>query len=710
MESFINAFNSSPIIPFTLLLLVILTLPPLFERLKLPGLVGLLFAGIIFGPNGLNLLNAETETMTLLSDIGKIYLMFVAGLEIDLEEFRKTKERSLGFGIATFIVPLATGTAIAYSFGMGLNASVLVGSLLASHTLLGYPIVNRLGVVGNEAVTVTIGATIFTDIAALLILAICVSIHAGDFSPTSLFIQLVTLGLYAGLVLFGLDKAGKEYFQRTGDEESNQFLFILLAVFLAAVGAQIINVDKIVGAFLAGLAVNDVVGRSPVEEKVEFVGSTLFIPFFFVDMGLLLDIPGFVTTLTSELWLTLAIVGGLFASKFIAGLIAKLLYGYSWNEALTMWSLSLPQVAATLAAALVGVNSGLISDVVFNVVIVLMLVTSIAGPILTAKFASNLSVPVPSLTADKLEGKNLDLDAPPDSGFLYGDLAAELETNVEPKTSVSSSFRVVVPIANPQTERYLIEMGALIAHHESGVVVPLSVTQAHVYMGNPALKERVKQSRKLLKKALEVAREFQVKSNPVVRIDDDVAQGICRAAREKNASLILMGINLPNRFRDRLFGNVIDSVFWSAHCPVAVLRLVAEPINIQQILVPIKSITPQAIRMIRFAQLFAEENQAAITLFHVANRQTSRAEVKLFETNLKNLVDQLKPQIDIAIKSLRYDDAATAIVARASSYDMVVLGAMHYRTAGGLAVGDTSDRLVRRLKCSLVLFSEPHSV
>ena len=705
MESLIKAFNSSPIVPFTLLLLVILTLPPLFERLKLPGLVGLLFAGIIFGPNGLNLLNAETETMMLLSDIGKIYLMFVAGLEIDLEEFRKTKERSLGFGIATFLVPLVTGGAIAYSFGMGLNASILVGSLLASHTLLGYPIVNRLGVVGNEAVTVTIGATIFTDIAALLVLAICVSIHAGDFSPTSLLIQLVSLGLYAGLVLFGLDKAGKEYFRRTGDEESNQFLFILLAVFLAAVGAQIINVDKIVGAFLAGLAVNDVVGRSPVEEKVEFIGSTLFIPFFFVDMGLLLDIPSFITTLTSELWLTLAIVGGLFASKFLAGFIAKLLYSYSWNEALTMWSLSLPQVAATLAAALVGVNSGLISDSVFNVVIVLMLVTSIAGPILTAKFASNLSVPVPNLTTDNFEGN--DADTSLDSAFLYGDFTTELLANQQ-KPPVSSLFRVVVPIANPQTERYLIEMGALIAHHESGVVIPLSVTQAHVYMGNPALKARVQQSRKLLKNALEVAREFKVKSNPLVRIDDDVAQGISRAAREKNASLILMGLSHHNRLRDRLFGSVIDSVFWSAHCPVAVLKLVEEPIDIHKILVPIKSITPQAIRMIRFAQLFAEENQAIITLFHVANRQTSLEEVKSFEINLHNIVQQLKPQIDISIKSIRYDDAATAIISRASSYEMVILGAIRYQTAGGLAVGDTSDRLVRKLKCSLVLFSEPH--
>ncbi|MEO1341966.1 MAG: cation:proton antiporter, partial [Cyanobacteria bacterium J06635_13] len=224
---------------------------------------------------------------------------------------------------------------------------------------------------------------IFTDIAALLVLAVCISIHGGEFSATGLLIQLVTLGVYSAVVLVGFDKAGKEYFRRTGDEESNQFLFILLAVFLASVGAQVINVDKIVGAFLAGLAVNDVVGRSPVEEKIEFVGSTLFIPFFFVGMGLLLDIPGFIETLTNQLPLTLSIVGGLFLGKFLAVLAAKLLYGYSWNQAITMWSLSLPQVAATLAAALAGVNAGLLSDSIFNVVIVLMLVTAIAGPILT---------------------------------------------------------------------------------------------------------------------------------------------------------------------------------------------------------------------------------------------------------------------------------------------------------------------------------------
>ncbi|MGB5898344.1 MAG: cation:proton antiporter, partial [Geitlerinemataceae cyanobacterium] len=286
IEALLKLMADSPIVGFTILLLVILIVPPIFEKFRLPGLIGLLVAGVALGPDGLGLLTAESDQMKLLSDIGKIFLMFVAGLEIDLEDFRKKKDRSLTFGLATFSIPMLFGTAIALSFGLGLNASILVGSLLASHTLLAFPIVTSLGIATNEAITATVGATIFTDISALLVLAICISIHSGEFSILSLTIQLGSLAIYSAIVLFGFDWAGKQYFRRTGNEESNQFLFVLLAVFLASVGAQIINIDKIVGAFLAGLAVNDVVGRSPVKEKVEFIGSTLFIPFFFVDMGL----------------------------------------------------------------------------------------------------------------------------------------------------------------------------------------------------------------------------------------------------------------------------------------------------------------------------------------------------------------------------------------------------------------------------------------
>ena len=699
-----SSFQTNPLLTFTLLLLVALTLPPIFERIKLPGLVGLLFAGVVLGSNGLGLLDAESETMKLLSDIGKIYLMFVAGLEIDLEEFRKSKERSLGFGFATFIVPLIVGTAIARFFGMGWNASILVGSLLASHTLLGYPIVKRLGVVADEAVTVTIGATIFTDIAALLVLAVCISIHGGEFSPVSLLVQLVTLGVYAAIVLVGFDKAGKEYFRRTGDEQSNQFLFILLAVFLASVGAQIINVDKIVGAFLAGLAVNDVVGRSPVEEKIEFVGSTLFIPFFFVGMGLLLDLPGFINTLTTELPLTLGIVGGLFASKFIAAAIAKLLYGYSWDRTLTMWSLSLPQVAATLAAALAGVTAGLIDDSMFNVVIVLMLVTAIAGPILTTSFARRLSVTIPNDLATEYHFKDASAEA------LNPNLNEEAITAVASSkngSSTASDFRVVVPVANPATERNLIEMGALLARHERGKVVSLSIAKAHVHMDDPELKKKMTQSRKLLREAVRVTKEFGALGKSLIRIDDDVVHGISRAAREERANLIIMGWSPTTDLRSRLFGSVIDGVFWSAHCPIAVMRLLKEPVNIRQVLVPIKSLNAQAKLTIEFVRLFAQTNQAAITLLHISDPQTPVTEVNAFEAQLQNLAQDLK-SIDVAVKIIRHSRATEAILTQAKKHDLVILRSTRLRTAGGLAISKVGDRLVRQLDSSFILFGEPH--
>lgn len=274
-----------PIVPFAVLLAVILTVPILFERLRLPGLVGLLAAGVALGPNGLHLLHTKLPAMQLLSDIGLLCLMFVAGLEVDIAQFRKKKHRSAGFGSLTFLMPMIAGTLVGRLFGFDWNASILIGSLLASHTLLAYPIVSRLGVVGNEAVIVTIGATIFTDIGALLVLAVCVGIHAGDFTIVKLLTLLVSLIVYTAVVLFGFDWAGREFFRRTGDREGNQFLFVLLAVFLASLGAQLIGVEKIIRAFLAGLAVNDVVGEGPVKEKVVFVGNVLFIPIFFVDLG-----------------------------------------------------------------------------------------------------------------------------------------------------------------------------------------------------------------------------------------------------------------------------------------------------------------------------------------------------------------------------------------------------------------------------------------
>ncbi|MBE9191141.1 cation:proton antiporter [Gloeocapsopsis crepidinum LEGE 06123] len=682
VESASEVFTKEPIVPFVILLIVILVVPIVFERLRLPGLVGLLLAGVLLGPNFLNLFQTEQSTIRLLSNIGLVYLMFVAGLEVDMEQFRQTRNKSLGFGTFTFLIPLIVGTLVGRIFGFGWNASILIGSLFASHTLLAYPIISRLGVINNEAVTVTIGATIFTDIGALLVLAICVAIHAGEFTALSLITLLGSLFLYSAAVLIGFDWAGKEFFRRSGDEEGKQFLFVLLAVFLAAVGAQLIGVEKIVGAFLAGLAVNDVVGEGPVKEKVVFVGSVLFIPIFFVDLGLLINIPAFVASI-SNIWLTLAIVIGLIGSKFIAAFLAKLIYRYNWLEALTMWSLSIPQVGATLAATLVGYRAGLLNEGMLNSVIVLMLVTATLGPLLTSRVAVGLMTSTVSVTSD---AKPLYLDT----------------------TDTEQPLTVVVPVYNPDTEQYLIEMAALIARQAQGRLVPLAIATGPAHMDAPQLESAIAKADALLDKATAMSHDLGVTAESVLRIDDAIALGITRASREQNANLIVMGWGKRTGFRARLFGNVIDSVLWASHCLVAVTRLLESPTKIQRILVPVQNFTPEALRPLRFALLLATAIGAQVTLLNVCDRRIKPSSIAWNKSNIELLLSKLAlPQAPV-VEVVPHENVAQAIITAAKAYDLVVLRSIQRRTsAGGLAVSDLTSQLVAQLSGSIVLLGEP---
>lgn len=381
---------------FALGMAILLVVPVLCRKVRLPAVVGLLMAGVVFGPYGLQVGPKNHEVAHFFADVGKLLLMFFAGLEIDLVQFRRTGRRSLGFGAATFVLPLASGIAVGLVFGYGWLGAVLIGSLLASHTLLGYPIVQRLGVSRDEAVTVTVGATIFTDVASLMILAVCVPIHVAGFSMRAFALQLAELAVYVPLVVFGLGRVTQWLMRRVRSKEG-QFLVILLIVTLAAIGAEAIHLEGIIGAFLAGLALNRAVGESAAKHELEFLGNTLFIPMFFVTVGFLIDVHVFAGTIANHLGLVIGVVGGLIVSKLLAALLTRRALGYSRDQGLVMWSLSLPQVAATLAAALVAYEatdaSGrrLIDEPMLNSVIVLMVVTSVLGPILTETFGKRLA-------------------------------------------------------------------------------------------------------------------------------------------------------------------------------------------------------------------------------------------------------------------------------------------------------------------------------
>lgn len=681
---FASTILKAPLASFTILLLLILVFPPIFERIRLPGLVGLLFAGVVFGEEGLGLLDKNSESVKLLADIGKIYLMFVAGLEIDLEDFRKTRNQSLVFGFTTFIVPLSMGTLLGLAFKMGWNASILLGSLLASHTLLAYPIVTRLGVVNNEAVIASIGATIFTDIGALLVLAICVAIGGGQFTLATLIGLLFNLAIYCVVVLFGFAYAGREYFRRTGEEENNQFLFVLLALFLASVGAQIIHIDQIVGAFLAGLAVNRVVGQGVVKEKIEFVGSTLFIPCFFVYIGLLLEVSEFLTIFGENFLLTTGIVSTLIFSKFVASLIPKFIFNYSWAQCLTMWSLSLPQVAATLAATVVGIQAGILPKAVFNSVIVMMLVTSVGGPILTSRFAPKLAE-IEKLARVGESGR------PSEDG----------------ETSVLKLENIVLPLSNPKTQKQLIELAAILSSFQGGRIIALSVVRARAHLDDPMLQEELRASERLLKRALKYGNEYGVVMEPVIRIDDDFAEGICRVAREKEGDLIVIGWSPSSAsLQARIFGNIVDKVLWSSHCPVAVVKLLTSPASWRKILVPVENLEQKTLKMIALGSLLAQHNGGTVTVLYLQQGGIDNTETleNALKATLKSFSCPLEAQITMKASASGAETVIRAAVEENS--DLVILKNVHYRTAGGLAVSDITTEVIGKLDRSVIIFGE----
>jgi Kef-type K+ transport system membrane component KefB len=326
------------------------------------------------------------------AEIGKLLLMFFAGLEIDLSQFRRTGARSLVFGFLTFSIPLVVGVGIGLLADYGWLAAVLIGSLMASHTLLGFPIVQRMKLVTDEAVAVTIGGTVFTDLASLLVLAICLPIHSSGFSTSAFAVLIGELTAYILLILIGLSAVARWLIARMHDSKERQVILILLIIALAGFGAEAINLEPIIGAFLAGLAINRALSRSEAKELLDFLGNTLFIPMFFVSIGFLIDVEVFLQTLLGKTGLVVGIVGGLIAAKFLAAHLTQRLFGYSSSEGHLIWSLSLPQVAATLAAALVAFQTKdaagvrLIDEPVINTVLVLVVVTSILGPILTEYF------------------------------------------------------------------------------------------------------------------------------------------------------------------------------------------------------------------------------------------------------------------------------------------------------------------------------------
>jgi Kef-type K+ transport system membrane component KefB len=278
-----------PVRVFLIIVAIMLVAPLIFERLKMPGIIGLILAGVVVGPHGLNILERD-ETIELLGTVGLLFLMFLGGLETSLNDLKGNADKAIVFGLATFILPMAIGTGAMLMLGYGGLAAVLVASCFASHTLVALPILSRLGIMRSPSITTTLGATLITNILALLVLAVIVKANDGDLTIGFWLFLIPALTIYTIATLVGVPYLGRWFFKQFGHDEGAEFIFVLATLFVISVLADLIEIEPIVGAFLAGIALTPLIPQlSPLMNRLQFIGNTLFVPIFLISVGMLVD-------------------------------------------------------------------------------------------------------------------------------------------------------------------------------------------------------------------------------------------------------------------------------------------------------------------------------------------------------------------------------------------------------------------------------------
>lgn len=500
------------------LAIVILVGPFLAAKLHLPATIGYVLGGAIVGPLGLGWL-AEGE-MDALGDIGLLYLMFMAGLELDLVLFARFRGAAIRFGIFTFLAPFLLGVAAGVALDYSRASSILLGSIFASYTLVALPEVKAAGLMGNRAAAIGVSATALTDTLALVILAVITSGAADEPSGSpiiSLSVGLVVLAVYCFVVL---PRLGRWIFTTIAIERTSRFVFLLLAFSSAGLIADSFGIEGLVGAFLAGLGVNRLVPASgPLMERVEFMGSALFIPAFLVFVGTQLDLEALASVDT--LRLSAIFIGALVLGKIIAALITGRLEGFTRMETWLLASLSIGQAAATLAATLVGASVGLFDDDVVNAVLVTVLVTILISSIGTARAAAR----------------------------------------IEPERSVQKPLgsRVLIGVTPAGADASILQLAASLARPTGGEVIPARVIESAA-------------DRAAARADIEAAeREVTAAGadvDGVMRVDSSPIDGLLAVVDEVEPTVLVLQAT-RSTMTSRLFGRVSDEI--GRRCPVPLL-------------------------------------------------------------------------------------------------------------------------------------------
>ena len=644
---------AKPVGFFLIVMAIILITPLISERLRLPGIIGIIIGGMLIGPHGFGLLE-DNDRIQFLSTIGLVYLMFSAGLEVDINQFMKVRARALVFGVITFIFPQLMGMGLGYILGLDWLGMILLGSAFASHTLIAFPILTKLGVTRNEAVAVTTGATVLTDIGAFIVLAVVLGADKGGLT-FGYFAQLfILLALFTAAIIFGLPRVGKIIFQKlTG--RAVDFQFVIVALFVSAFVAEVIGVHEVVGAFLAGLAVNSMLPRhSPVAGHVLFIGESFFIPVFLLYSGLITD-P--LTFLKSPA--TFIVAGGVtivaYVSKFIAAWLTSKIYKYTKAEFWTVYGLSHAQAAVTIPTLVIGLETGLFDATLFNAAILMILLTSITSPLIVQRFA-------PDLQTASAEDEKIS---------LFG--------------------RILVPVSEMQHSEGLVALSSLLARSSKGKVLAVSVAQDKGANDNNSLMIH----KELLGKVSANLHDPEAELELIPRLAATHAQGILHTANEENASLIVMGWRGKKTFRESVLGSVLDEVIWGSDTPVVAGKL-SLPLNSMQrviFIVPAKAVPPIALRRM------LEANLAIAKALNVP--LLVRAD-KSYEQTLEALFVAINPEQDYTFEVLK-DQLNPEKLEHEAVSDFIVLPGFGSRKRVQDTLGNIPEQIAKFFDGNLVI-------
>jgi len=502
-----------PILKFLLIMAIVLLTPLVLNKLKIPYLLGLIIAGAVIGPHGLNLVLRDSSII-LSGSAGMLYILFTAGLEMDMADFKQSSVRSLAFGLYTYLFPMLFGVISGYGIlGYSLPSSLLLGALFASQTLIAYPIISKLGITRDKAVTIAVGGTIIVDMLALVTLTVVTGLATGSTDTTFWYRLGASIAACSFVILWFFPRLGRWFFKRCSDNVS-QYVFVLVIVFSGAFLTQLAGLEPIIGAFLAGLAMNRLIpSTSPLMNRVEFVGNAIFIPFFLLSVGMLIDYRAIFSG-----WETLEVAAVMIVmvtlSKYIAAALTAKTFRLSGDQRRMLFGLSVAHVAGTLAVVMVGYNLvlgyeadgtpiRLLGEAVLNGTILMILVTCTISTFMTQQAAHRIAIEGPQAERRAETGEH-----------------------------------VLIPVSHPQTVSEAVGLGIAVTKQKHRSLYALRALD-----NQSASEEQVAAAEKMLLSAAEASASAGIHMHRLMRYDVNIVNAIVSVVRERNITDLVLGMH-----------------------------------------------------------------------------------------------------------------------------------------------------------------------